>query len=116
MKILTSKGQYLQSNGKLHIEYRLSSPITPEALELFSQGKWTSSGRQYLSPAFMIANHDGVEIQGILHSPLIALICTPELRAGVEDYLSEFLSLIPDSLPEESWSDRLIKFLRRRSA
>lgn len=114
MKILTSKEQYVQSDGKVHIEYRLSSPVTREILELFSQGKWISSGRQYLSPAFTIANHDGVEIQGILHSPLITLICTPDLRAGVEDYLSEFLLFIPDSLHQESLSIRLMKFMRRR--
>ncbi|HWQ66559.1 MAG TPA: hypothetical protein VN372_06785 [Methanospirillum sp.] len=102
MKIVKTMSNIRYSDGRDRIEYRLSSPVTREVLSVLSQGEWVCSGLQYLSPAYVISKTDEIEIQGILRSPVIVLFCSPGSQFWVEEYLSEFLSTIPDSEIVES--------------
>lgn len=112
MNIITIASNNRLSDGNIRIEYRLSSPVTLDVLDALSHGKWVCSGRQYLSPTFLITKPDGIEIQGILQSPFITVVCSPGLQAGFEDYLNEFLSTIPDSEASESFYHRFIENIR----
>ena len=92
----------MRSDGSMRKEYRLSSPVTDETLAILSKGEFLHTGYQYLSPTYEIVKSSGIEISGILHSPVITVDCPPGMVAGMEDYLIEFLSTIPDSEEPES--------------
>ena len=102
MKIVKTLRSTPLSDGRVRVEYRLSSPVTREVLTTLSRGEWVCTGLQYLSPAFVISKADSIEIHGILRSPIIVLYCAPGDQFWIEEYLFEFLSLIPDSEKVES--------------
>ncbi|PKL60207.1 MAG: hypothetical protein CVV33_03880 [Methanomicrobiales archaeon HGW-Methanomicrobiales-4] len=114
MKIVKTLSSTRISDGRARIEYRLSSPITREVLSALSQEKWVCTGYQYLSPTFVISKSDDIEIQGILHSPLIVLYCPPRSQFWIEEYLIELLSTIPDSERMELPFHRIIVFFSSR--
>jgi hypothetical protein len=97
MEIISVKPKHLLSDGRVRSEYLLSSPVTLEVLEALSQGAFVSTGRQYLSPTYQISKPEGIEISGILKSPVIVVHSLPGMSTGIEDYLHGFLSTIPDS-------------------
>ena len=103
MEIMSVRTRTVLSDGRIRREYLLSSPVTKEVLQVLSQGNYEWTGWQYLSPTYLISNHDGVWIRGILKSPVIVVECLPELSIGIEDYLYNFLSTIQDSEKPESY-------------
>jgi hypothetical protein len=76
----------------------ISCPVLSlEVLEALSQGTFVYTGRQYLSLTYQILKPEGIEISGILKSPVIVVHSLPGMSTGIEDYLQGFLSTIPDS-------------------
>lgn len=110
MKIVKTLSSTLLSDGRVSIEYRLSSPVTREVLSALSRGDWVCTGRQYLSPSFVITKSDDIEIHGILRSPIIILYCKPGSQFWIEEYLFEFLSTISDSENVDSPFHRISEF------
>ncbi|PWR71350.1 hypothetical protein [Methanospirillum lacunae] len=97
MEIVSVRTQPVLSDGRVKTEYLLSSPVTREVLYALSQGSYENTGWQYLSPTYCISNHEGLQISGILKSPVIVVESLPEISIGIEDYFHGFLSTIPDS-------------------
>lgn len=113
MQIIKIVSNNRLSDGRNRIEYRLSSPVTKDVLKALSRGEWICSGRQYLTPSFIVTKPGGMEIQGIMKSPIISVIVEPGMQVGFEDYLIEFLSLIPDSEQPEPWYQHWFDDIRR---
>ena len=112
MEIVSVRSSIVQSDGRVRKEYFLSSPVTNEILAALSQGEHIETGRQYLSPTYLIIKSDGFEIRGILLSPIIVVISPPGMSTGIEDYLSGFLSTIPDSEKPDSPFHRIIQSIK----
>ena len=119
MEILSVRTGTVLSDGRIRREYLLSSPVTKEVLHALSQGNYECTGWQYLSPTFLISNHEGIWIRGILKSPVIVVECLPELSIGIEDYLHNFLSTIPDSEKPDMYVvvllQRVVQFLKQKA-
>jgi len=119
MEIMSVRTGTVLSDGRIRREYLLSSPVTKEVLHALSQGNYVCTGWQYLSPTYLISNHEGLWIRGILKSPVIVVECLPELSIGIEDYLHNFLSTIQDSEKPDSYLSiifqRFIQFLRQKT-
>jgi len=118
MEIVSVRTGPVLSDGHIRREYLLSSPVTKKVLHALSKGNYEYTGWQYLSPTYLISNLEGVWIQGIMNSPVIVVESLPEVFIGVEDYLHNFLSTIPDSekpdlYPVVLWQS-LIQFLKQR--
>jgi len=118
MEIISVRNKILLSDGWVRSEYLLSSPVTKEVLNTLSQGKHEYTGWQYLSPTYLITNHEGVRISGTLKSPVIIVESLPGMPTGIEDYLHAFLSTIPDSEKPDYYlstiSQNVIRFLKQR--
>jgi hypothetical protein len=112
MEIISAKKSSILYDGRTRKEYRLSSPVTYEVLAAISKGNHRDTGHQYLSSTYSLTIHDKCEMSGILLSPIIVLVCPPGMSAGIEDYLSEFLSTIPDSEKPETPFHRFLQAIR----
>ena len=112
MEILSIRSNTVLSDGRVRKEYFLSSPVTREILAALSKGEHIDTGRQYLSPTYLITKSDGFEIRGILLSPIIVVISPPGMSTGIEDYLFGFLSTIPDSEKPDSPLHRMIQSIK----
>ena len=97
MNIISIRKSTSLSDGRVRREYLLSSPVTGEVLNALSHGDHIYTGYQYLSPTYSVIKGGEIEISGILKSPVIQIACMPGMVAACEDYLSGFLSTIPDS-------------------
>lgn len=102
MEIVSVKSINNLSDGRVRKEYLLSSPVTSEVLADLSKGDYIWTGYQYLAPTYSITKPGDIVISGILYSPIIVIDCPSGVLVGVEDYLSGFLSTIPDSEEPDS--------------
>ena len=96
MEIVAIRSSTVLSDRRVHREYLLSSPVTQEVLVALSKGNHIFTGYQYLSPTYTVTRTD-CSISGILDSPIITVDSLPGMSAGIEDYLSGYLSTIADS-------------------
>ncbi|MDD1728837.1 MAG: hypothetical protein LUQ50_07190 [Methanospirillum sp.] len=112
MKILSVTRSIVLSDGQVRTEYRLSSPVTSEILHALSKGNHIFTGYQYLSPTYLISKSDMITISGILGSPIIAVQSKPGMSVGIEDYLSEFLSTIPDSEKPDTLVELVVEYVK----
>lgn len=112
MEIISIRSSAPLPDGRVKKEFRLSSPVTDTILDALSKGEFIKTGYQYLSPTYSIIKSDGVEIRGILRSPIITVISPASLSAGVEDYLIGLISTIADSEKPESTLSMMIQSLK----
>jgi len=111
------------SDEYLSADYLLSGQVTLEGLDILSQGAYTITGYQYLSPSYHIQKPENIQISGILQSSVIR-VTYPVYSAGyVEEYLSGLIHLIPEQQHANSFVQTLYddvklffrsKFHRRR--
>ena len=112
MKILSVTRSIVMSDGQIRTEYRLSSPVTSEVLNAISKGNHIYTGYQYLSPTYQISKTDKITISGIVGSPIIVVQSQPGMSAGVEDYVSGFLSTIPDSEKPDTLVELVVEYVK----
>jgi len=91
----------------LSADYQLSGQVTLEGLGILSQGAYTITGYQYLSPCYHVQKPENIQITGILQSSVIRAIY-PVYSAGyIEEYLSALVTLIPDQRHANSFVQTL---------
>ena len=98
--------------GIFRTEYRVSSQITLDTVTTLSQGRYSITGHQYLSPVYLVQKPNSIEISGILQSNVIWVTYPAEVANSMEAYLSAILSLIPDQESAFSFLDSLYDDIR----
>lgn len=80
-------------NGIVRTDYLLSSPVTLSILNDLSQGTYEITGRQYLSPTYIIRKPEDIELHGILSSRVIQVVHSESSAHFIQDYLSALLKI-----------------------
>ncbi|OQA56008.1 MAG: hypothetical protein BWY45_01972 [Euryarchaeota archaeon ADurb.Bin294] len=84
------------SEDYLSADYLLSGQITLEGLDILSNGAYTITGCQYLSPCYHIQKGDNIQISGIIQSSVIRVTYPAYSSGYIEEYLSSLIYLIPE--------------------
>lgn len=124
MNIIKVLRREVLNDKYLSADYLVSGQVTLEGLDILSQGAYTITGYQYLSPCYHVQKPENIQISGILQSSVIR-VTYPVYSAGyIEEYLSALVTLIPDQRHANSFVQTLYddiklvfrsKFHRRKS-
>ena len=95
------------SDDYLSTDYLLSGQITLEGLDILSQGAYTITGYQYLSPCYQIQKPENIQITGILQSCVIRVTYPAYTEGYMKEYLSALVTLISDQQHAHSFVQTL---------